>query len=237
VILASHSRDMGDELQLDWDHFSAVKIDYFPHRPPLHNVTNSQSRIIRLAVRKTVAAGYRRIGFVVHRGWDHAVDHNWTAGFLCEQHLLPEEDRVPSHVFPPPHPVERWFNETNASICADREPLERWLNEHKPDVVIAKAAYVLPAFQQMGLSFPRDIAYVNPFLEEPDGTIAGVRQNHETVGALAVEILVGQLQHNKFGVPPIPTTTFVEGTWFDGASCPGIGRTPGLAVAGGTAAG
>jgi LacI family transcriptional regulator len=89
----------------------------------------------------------------------------------------------------------------------------------------------------MGLSFPRDIAYVNPFLEEPDGTIAGVRQNHETVGALAVEILVGQLQHNKFGVPPIPTTTFVEGTWFDGASCPGIGRTPGLAVAGGTAAG
>ncbi|HYD84984.1 MAG TPA: LacI family DNA-binding transcriptional regulator, partial [Opitutus sp.] len=177
VILASHSRDMGDELQLDWDHFSAVKIDYFPHRPPLHNVTNSQSRIIRLAVRKTVAAGYRRIGFVVHRGWDHAVDHNWTAGFLCEQHLLPEEDRVPSHVFPPPHPVERWFNETNASICADREPLERWLNEHKPDVVIAKAAYVLPAFQQMGLSFPRDIAYVNPFLEEPDGTIAGVRQN------------------------------------------------------------
>ena len=48
----------------------------------------------------------------------------------------------------------------------------------------------------------------------------GVRQNHATVGALAVEILAGQLQHNKFGVPEIPTTTFVEGTWFDGASCP-----------------
>jgi LacI family transcriptional regulator len=47
-----------------------------------------------------------------------------------------------------------------------------------------------------------------------------VRQNHETVGAVAVEILAGQLQHNKFGVPDIPTTTFVEGTWFDGASCP-----------------
>jgi LacI family transcriptional regulator len=49
-----------------------------------------------------------------------------------------------------------------------------------------------------------------------------VRQNHQTVGAVAVEILAGQLQHNKFGVPEIPTTTFVEGTWFDGATCPAV---------------
>ena len=56
--------------------------------------------------------------------------------------------------------------------------------------------------------------------EDTTGRTAGVRQNHEEVGALAVEILAGQLHHNKFGVPDIPTTTFVEGTWFDGTSCP-----------------
>jgi LacI family transcriptional regulator len=50
--------------------------------------------------------------------------------------------------------------------------------------------------------------------------MAGVRQNHTTVGALAVEILAGQLQHNKYGVPEIPTTTYVEGTWHDGVTCP-----------------
>ncbi|MEO0054859.1 MAG: hypothetical protein RLZZ50_806, partial [Verrucomicrobiota bacterium] len=32
--------------------------------------------------------------------------------------------------------------------------------------------------------------------------------------------LASQLQHGKYGVPEIPTTTFVEGTWFDGATCP-----------------
>ena len=58
------------------------------------------------------------------------------------------------------------------------------------------------------------------FLEEGDGAVAGVRQNHQTVGALAVEILAGQLQHNKYGLPEVPTTTFVEGTWFDGRTCP-----------------
>jgi LacI family transcriptional regulator len=220
LIIASHSREMGDELNFDWKHFSAVKIDYFPHQPPLHNVTNSQASIIRLAMRKVREAGYRRMGFVVHRGWDHAVDHNWTAGFLGEQQHLPRDDRVPAHVFPEQFPVKRWFNETNASIVADLEPFKKWLDRYEPQVVIAKAAYVLPLFEKLSLKIPRDIAFVNLFLDESDGQVAGVRQNHETVGGLAVEILAGQLQHNKFGIPPIATTTFVEGTWFDGASCP-----------------
>jgi LacI family transcriptional regulator len=51
-----------------------------------------------------------------------------------------------------------------------------------------------------------------------------VRQNHETVGAVAVEILAAHLQYNKFGIPEIPTTTFVEGTWFGGLTCPGKSR-------------
>jgi LacI family transcriptional regulator len=70
------------------------------------------------------------------------------------------------------------------------------------------------------------------FLEASDGKVAGVRQNHATVGELAVEILAGQLQHNKYGVPEIPTTTFVEGTWFDGATCP-TRVTPPLGAAAG----
>ena len=220
LIVASHSREMGDELELEWQHFSAVKIDYFPHRPLLHNVTNNQCNIIRLAMRKVLAAGYRRIGFVVHRGWDHAVDHNWTAGFLCEQQHLPVRDRVPAHVFPEAEPVYRWFNETNASVQADLKPFAKWLKQHKPDVIVAKAAYVLPLLEQLKLKIPEDIAFVNLFLDQADGTMAGVRQNHEVVGGVAVEILAGQLQQNKFGLPAVPTTTFVEGDWCDGATCP-----------------
>jgi LacI family transcriptional regulator len=47
-----------------------------------------------------------------------------------------------------------------------------------------------------------------------------VRHNSGEVGGLAAEFLAGQLHHNIHGVPEIATTTFVEGTWFDGASCP-----------------
>ena len=220
LLIASHSRQMGDTLELDWDRFSAVKIDYFPHQPMLHNVTNNQSSVIRLAIRKVLEAGYRRIGFVMHRGWNHAVDRNWTAGFLCEQEPLAPQDQIPPHIFPELYPIERWFNETDASVQADAGPFSRWLEKYRPEVLISKAAYVLPVLERLGVKVPRDLAFVNVFLDKTCSGQAGVRQNHDVVGSLAVEILAGQVHHNKFGVPAIPTTTYVEGTWFDGDSCP-----------------
>lgn len=220
LIIASHGREMGDALLFDWPSFSAVKIDYFPHQPVLHNVTNNQCDIIRLAMQKVIAAGYQRIGFVMHRGWDHAVDHLWTAGFLCEQQNLAAGMRIPAHIFPAPQPVERWFNENNAPVVVDADSFAQWFGKHRPEVLIGKGSFVLPTLAKLGVRIPRDLAFVDVFLEQPDGVTAGVRQNHRTVGEIAVEILAGQLQHNKFGVPEIPTTTFVEGTWFDGLSCP-----------------
>ena len=220
LIIASHGREMGDALQFDWPSFSAVKIDYFPHQPVLHNVTNNQCDIVRLAMQKVMAAGYRRIGFVMHRGWDHAVDHLWTAGFLCEQQHLTTRERVPAHIFPELSPVDRWFNENNAPVVADLPAFSRWFRKHRPEVLISKGSFVLPLLAKMGVRIPRDLAFVDVFLEKSDGLTAGVRQNHRTVGAAAVEILAGQLQHNKYGVPEIPTTTFVEGTWFAGNTCP-----------------
>jgi len=225
VIIASHIRELDDQLQLDWQRLSAVKIDYFPHEPRLHNVTNNQCNIIRLAMRRLMALGYRRLGFVVHRGWNHAVDNNWTAGYLTAQQDLPKRDWLPAHIFPSIHPVARWFHETDASVPADPGPFRTWLARHRPEVVIAKAAYVLPLIRSFGLRIPEDIAFADLFLEKPDGTMGGVRQNHELVGGAAVEVVAGQLQHNKFGVPVIPLKTYVDGTWFDGASCPALGRS------------
>jgi LacI family transcriptional regulator len=220
LIIASHGREMGDALQFDWQNFSAVKIDYFPHKPALHNVTNNQCDIVRLAMQKVIAAGYRRIGFVMHRGWDYAVDHLWTAGFLCEQQALGSKERIPAHLFPQLEPVERWLNESKSDVVPDLEPFARWFEKYRPEVLISKGSFLAGPLAEMGLRVPRDVALVDVFLEDRSGATAGVRQNHAEVGALAVEILAGQLQHNKYGVPEIPTTTFVEGTWFDGATCP-----------------
>jgi LacI family transcriptional regulator len=220
LIVASHMRELDIALRFDWDHFSAVKIDYFPHEPALHNVTNNQCGIVRLAMRRVMALGYRRIGFVMHRGWDHSVDHLWSAGFLCEQANLPAAERIPMFLFPDADPIEAWMAESKSHVVAPTDAFKRWFEEYKPEVIISKASFVQPCFEQRGMRVPKDVAFVDVFLEDLTGACAGVRQNHDAVGALAVEILAGQLHHNKFGVPQIPTTTFVDGTWFDGATCP-----------------
>jgi LacI family transcriptional regulator len=226
LILASHSRAMGDDLRLDWNRFSAVKIDYFPHQPVLHNVTNNQVDIVRLAMKKLLAAGYRRLGFVMHRGWDHAVDHLWTAGFLCEQQHLPGHEQIPAHIFPALHPMALWRVE-NDTPEVEPAAFQQWLEATRPEVIISKSSFVLPALKKLGLQVPRDIAFVDVFLDDPSGLTAGVRQNHQTVGSVALELLAGQLQQNKFGIPLIPTTTFVEGTWCDGRSCPPLAKPDG----------
>ena len=222
LIIASHGFALGDALKLDWSRYSAVKIDYYPHQPLLHNVTNNHCDIARLAMQRVMEAGYRRIGFVMHRGWDHAVDNYWTAGFLCEQQNLAEEDRIPAYIFPDAKPVDGWFNEYGMPGVVDSVHFERWLDKHRPEILLSKAEFVLPALKALKLRIPHDIAFADLFLDDSTGLVAGVRQNHTTVGELAVELLAGQLQHNKYGVPAIPTTTFVEGTWFDGASCPRV---------------
>ncbi len=220
VIIASHQREADDAIDFDWSQFSAVKIDYFPHRPELHNVTNDQCSIIRLAMQRVIAAGYRRVGFVMHRGWNYSVDHLWSAGFLCEQANLPLRDRIPMLLFPDADPIEDWMNESKTDVIVPLRRLREWYEHYRPEVIISKASFVRPQLAELKLRIPRDVAFVDVFLDSFDGRVAGVRQNYETVGALAVEILAGQMHHNKFGVPTIPTTTFVEGTWFDGATCP-----------------
>jgi LacI family transcriptional regulator len=117
-------------------------------------------------------------------------------------------------------PFERWYKESKADVTPDPKPFDDWMKRYRPEVVISKASFVLPLFERLGLRVPHDGAFVDLFLGEFSGKTAGVRQNHARVGALAVELLAGQLQHNKFGVPQVPTTTFVEGTWYNGSSCP-----------------
>jgi DNA-binding LacI/PurR family transcriptional regulator len=200
VIIASHVREIDDELHFDWTHFSAVKIDYFPHEPQLHLVTNDQLQIARLATQQVIERGYRRVAFVMDEGWDITVERLWSAGFLWEQQTLDPEDRIPPFMIP------------RHGDVAD------WLEQQRPDVIVSKAEFVMPALGKLGWRVPRDVGFVDLFLQERNGKQAGVWQNHAEVGGLAVEILAGQLQQNKHGIPDIPTRTLVEGTWVDGAS-------------------
>ncbi len=228
ILVSSHLPGNDRPLGLDWAKFSAVKIDYFPHEPELHNVTNDQRTITQLAMRHIMAAGYRRIGLVMPRWWDDFADLAWSSGFLAEQQRLAPEEQIPI----------LFFTSQESQVGANGEwqylvppsELSAWINRYRPEVLLSTAPFVQAPLRQLGISVPRDIAFADFYLV-PDGHTAGVRHNCSRVGALATEILVGQLQQNTFGIPEFPTCTLVEGTWFAGETLPPRTAAPAVARA------
>lgn len=220
IVLASHSSTHDTPPQFDWSELSAVKIDYFPKQALLHNVTNDQRAIVRLAVRKARQAGYRRIGLVMPSWWDGFVDGAWTAGYLIEQHNQPAADRVPMLRF---EPLTDQPHRRGDMLSIAPDTLTDWLATHRVEAVISWGPFVRPVLDRLGIRVPQDLAFADIFrAADDDGATAGVQQNCERVGEIAVELLDGRLKQRLFGPPEVPIMTVVEGTWFDGASLPRV---------------
>jgi LacI family transcriptional regulator len=218
VLVASHQLGSDALEEIDWSQLSAVKIDCIPHKPALHHVTNDQNGVTRLAMRQILSSGYKRVGLVMPQGWDDFVDQSWSAGFLVEQRRLPGSCQIPMLVYPDSPFDEEQQTRPKYSVVP-RGALAEWYRLYRPEVILSYAPFVMPTLAQLGISIPRDVGYVDMFLEGDSG-YAGVRQNCERVGEVAMEILVSQLQQNIRGVPSIPTTTLVDGTWENGFSLP-----------------
>ncbi|HVU18146.1 MAG TPA: LacI family DNA-binding transcriptional regulator [Candidatus Didemnitutus sp.] len=208
VILASSSRAESFLGDFEWRDFCAVKINAAPSLPQLHGVTSAHHRMVALAMQHTFAAGYRRIGFVLPGEWDLQVGRAWSAGFLGEQQLIPEADRIPILTFAPPSPEQP---------AVPREHLSGWLSRHQPEVILSCESFVGAPLAELGRN---GIAFVEMHLEKPDGTTAGIFHNGHRVGELAVELLAGKMEQHLNGAPDVPTASYVDGTWHDGASLP-----------------
>ena len=215
VVLASHSDWIDEPVSFDWSHFSAVKIDFLPHWPRLNNITNDQRSILQMAMHHVREAGYQRIGFVLPQWWDDFVDLAWSAGFLATQARLPATDHVPLLCYP-----NTFTSPDIRQMAVPRDALKAWLERHRPEVILGYAPYVLPQLEALGWRVPDDVAFADIFLETETGDLAGMRQNCQRVGEVAVETLASQLGQNIVGIPDTPTTTLVEGTWCSGGSLP-----------------
>jgi LacI family transcriptional regulator len=219
VMLASHLPACDRLNDFDWTRFSAVRIDCFPHSPALRHVTNDQCAVIRMVMRRILEAGYQRIGFVMPRWWDAIVDLSWSAGFLAEQARLRASDRIPLLLYDTDQMTATSSRDPScAAVPIDR--FNKWHRRFRPEVVVSYAPFVLPTLAALGLSVPDDLAYADIFLTNKDGVLAGVHQNCEQVGEIAMELLASDLHQNIRGIPVVPTATLVEGAWCDGASLP-----------------
>jgi LacI family transcriptional regulator len=188
------------ELDLGWEHFSAVTFGYSLTRPLLHRAVNHQFRSMRLAMRELRKLGYERLGLALPASLNERVDRQWVASFLVEQLRL--DQNIPMFV-----PEDAEWNLEN---------FRAWFEKHKPDAVLSHEDVVADWLKRLGAHVPDDVGFALLNCPNQSGTFAGIYQNGPVVGAAAVDFLVGMIQRNERGVPVLPHSLLVEGTWVPG---------------------
>jgi LacI family transcriptional regulator len=189
-------------IRLDWDKFSAVALGYSLAGPQLHRAVNHQFRSMRLAMRRFRKLGYRRVGLALRASIDERVDHHWVGSFLVEQRRRPAQDQVPLLVVP-----DREWRE---------ESFRTWFKACRPAVIISQHEEILDWLQKMSVCVPEEVGFVHLNCPDESGRFAGIYQKAPTVGAVAVDFLVGMIHRNERGIPSLPHSILVEGTWHDG---------------------
>jgi DNA-binding LacI/PurR family transcriptional regulator len=72
--------------------------------------------------------------------------------------------------------------------------------------------------EELGLNAPQDIGLANLNLVSDVSDWSGVDEQHQEIGAAAVDILVGALSRNELGLPPQPRRILIPGEWVPGST-------------------
>ncbi|HEU5078976.1 MAG TPA: LacI family DNA-binding transcriptional regulator [Opitutaceae bacterium] len=204
ILVAPQPRS-GTKLDFRFDRFSAVTFGYTLVEPQLHVAAMHMFRSMETAFRRLIALGYRRPGLALAGESDQRADRQWSAAFWTEQQSLPLDCRVPLLLGQP----------------LERQSFLAWYERHRPDVVVAIWPEVLAWLVEAGVTVPEDTGLA--LLTVPDGGVlySGIWENPQMIGAKAVEFLVDLTHRSDRGVPEVPLTMLVAGSWVAGKTVRG----------------
>lgn len=190
----------GERVELDWSLFSAITFGYTLGWPALHTVASHTFRALVSTVDEVRARGYRRLGFVLSAERDERTFHIWSGAFLACQQQWHRSERVPLH----------------CPKILHTNPLLRWIERYKPEVIISSLHNLVDVLESNGYRVPRDIGFASPSLTSGPRPVSGIDENSLHMGEAAVNLLVGMLHRNERGIPSMPHTLMIKGTWREG---------------------
>lgn len=185
---------------LDWSRYAGIYTDHVTAGPELHSVCSDHYGSMLALLSQLAERGYRRPGLLLQRGRDERVRHRQSAAFSAFQAAHSKNEFIPPLITPEQPQFESEF--------------APWFRRYQPDVVMshfnetrdwmkACTSSALPGFVLLNIldrTFP----------------CAGLDLQPRILGARAVELVVGQILRNEFGVPAWPSRTTVQARWIEG---------------------
>jgi len=187
---------------MDWSRFSIVRFGYSLEDFPAHVVTSNQTQGTMLACAEMTRRGYDRVGYVCH---DHSSTRS-KAGFLMGQMVLPPPRRLPLLEL-----------DVHSGNCL--EVLRQWMLRIRPDAVLSEIAEVPVMLRKLGHQIPETVGLAATSVLDGNAD-AGIYQNSEEIGRVAVETLVGLIYQNQTGLPNLGREVLVDAIWRDGRTLP-----------------
>jgi len=196
-------------LRLDWEKFSAVRFGRTLSKPWLHNVDSDHFVSMSILMRQIKKLGYVRPGFVSFRRVHESNHRAWTAAYWAFQSRAPQE-QIPVFIRPAP---------------LDKQELQAWYLKYRPDVIVTHSDAIVSWLAEMGVRVPEDVGVVVGAKHgEIPAHYSGINENNEYVGETAVNFLVQMINRGETGIPQIPISTLVEGTWVAGETVRPVNR-------------
>lgn len=193
-------------ISLPWERFSCVTVGMTLRAPSLHHIAENHFNAAWESMRQCIARGYKRIGFVFSEANDSPhVGERWLSAYYGQQSRLPAEDRLP--VCP--------------GVPADKRTFARWQMEYEPDALLCTHARpVIEWLRELNVDVPGDVGVVDLAGDHPELNCAGMYNNPAVIGRTAVELLIGLLHRNEYGVPDVSQEILVNGEWREGMTLP-----------------
>lgn len=188
--------------RFDWSSFTGVYTDYLAEASVLNSVCCDHYRSIFDLLRLLHGRGYRRAGLVLETGRDERV-HLRASAALRAFHASVLGTAPAEPLFAP---------------SMTRTEFPNWLKREKPDVVLAHDSDVLEWSTAAGRRVPEQLGFVALNLAKAKRDCAGLNLHPDQIGRSAVEILIGQVQRQAWGLPRHPTTTTITAEFVDGAT-------------------
>lgn len=199
-----------DWQEFEWQHFSAVKMDYCLSRPRLHTVCPDHHVTTLCALQRMRELGYDRIGLCLSDLLDMRIHRKWSGPYIAFQQELPTNSRIPVHFYD--------------TLSAPQ--FMRWFRRHRPQVVISHDRRIVSWLGQAGFAVPGEVGFFNLNCIEDPAASTGFDLLPSLLGAAAVESVVAQLYRNERGVPLHPKTIMIEGRWQAGPTLRETGSVP-----------
>ncbi len=201
ILLPSSGRP-NSVVDFPWQEFSAVKFGYSIVTPQLHTVASSQFHSTLVAMEQLYLLGYKRIGFLFDRSHDEKTGHNHLGGYFVKTYTEGALGAIP--------PLYSF----------DPKEFLKWYRKYRPDAIITGQRDILELLEATGLRVPEDLGVADPLLESDVMArkirLAGVYEDSVSIGATAVDFLVGMIYRGERGVPRLPQRVLIEGIWYPG---------------------